>query len=443
MSPTLESIKEAAERLAERFEPTPLLPAPALSERGETEILLKAENLNRTGSFKIRGAYNTISRLGGSDACPGVICASAGNHAQGVALAARLSGITATIVMPITTPIIKVARTRALGAHVLLWGESYEEAYERALDVGRERGYVFVHAFEDEHVMAGQGTIGLEILEQAPDADAIIVPVGGGGLISGIAAAVKESGRPVAVYGVQAAGAAPAVAAFPEGKAVVLPHAETIADAIRFRRTSEVTLPLMKQYVDGLVEVSDEEISEAVVRLLEETKMVVEGAGAVPLAALMGGKLPVVPKRAVLVVSGGNMDLNLIARVIEQGLSRASRYLVIRTQVPDLPGRLHKLLSHFASKRVNVLDVVHRRAGWRIPLGRVEIELLLETKDKAHIKELLADLREAGYSVETGVAEPEPPPGKPEAEAAADETDGAEPEHEQEEDEDSDLNPPA
>jgi len=439
MSLTLRAIEEAAERLAERFEPTPLLPAPALSERGETEIVLKAENLNQTGSFKIRGAYNTISRLGGADACPGVICASAGNHAQGVALAAKLSGITATIVMPVTTPIVKVARTRALGAHVLLWGESYEEAYERALDVGRERGYVFVHAFEDDHVMEGQATIGLEILAQAPDADAVIVPVGGGGLISGIAAAIKQTKPGVAVYGVQAAGAAPAVAAFPEGKPVALPHAETIADAIRFRKTSDVTLPIMKEYVDGLVQVTDEEISEAVVRLLEEAKMVVEGAGAVPLAALMGGKLPVTPKKAVLVLSGGNMDLNLIARVIEQGLSRASRYLVIRTQVPDLPGRLHKLLSHFASKRVNVLDVVHRRAGWKIPLGRVEIELLLETKDQAHVKELLTDLREAGYSVETGVAEPEPEPAK--KKAARDEGEGAEPEPDPDEDEDADVNP--
>jgi len=436
MSLTLESIKDAAERLWEHFGPSPLLPAPGLSEGGPTTILLKAENLQRTGTFKIRGAFNTISRLGGGDACPGVICASAGNHAQGVALAARMTGITATIVMPVTTPIIKVARTRALGAHVLLWGETYEEAYQRALDVGRERGYVFVHAFEDDNVMAGQGTIGLEILDQVPDADAILVPVGGGGLISGIATAVKETRPDVAVYGVQAAGAAPVVAAFRDGKTATLAHAETIADAIRFRSSSDVTMPIMRKYVDGVVAVSDEEISEAVVRLLEETKMLVEGAGAVPLAALSTGKLPTVPKKAVLVLSGGNMDLNLIARVIEQGLSRASRYLVIRTQVPDLPGRLHKLLSHFASKRVNVLDVVHRRAGWRIPLGRVEIELLLETKDRSHVKELLTDLREAGYSVEPAWAEGDTPPDV-ETESAAEDSDGVEG------DEDSEVNPPA
>jgi threonine dehydratase len=416
MSLTIENIREAAAQLAPHFGPTPLLASPGLSAQFGKEIFLKAENLQRTGTFKIRGAYNRISRLGGPEECPGVICASAGNHAQGVGLAARMTGLTATIVMPVTTPIIKVARTRALGAHVLLWGESYEEAYQRALDIGRERGYVFVHAFEDLHVIAGQGTIGLEILEQAESLDAVVVPVGGGGLIAGIAMAVKEINPGIAVYGVQAAGAAPVVESIKSGKPVTLERAETIADAIRFRGTSEVTFPLITRYVDEVVTVSEQDISQAVVSLLEETKLVVEGAGAVPLAAVIAGKLPEKMAKTALILSGGNMDLNLIARVLEQGLSRANRYLVVRVRVSDTPGRLHRLLSHFVSKRINVLDVIHHRAGWCIPLGQVEIELLLETRDREHVMELLGDLKDAGYSVEC-----DENPEKPDRESPAEE----------------------
>lgn len=398
----LQRIGDAREHLAEHLGETPVLGSPELSDALGVEIALKAENLQRTGSFKIRGALHRILRLGDSEECPGVICASAGNHAQGVALAARISGLTATVVMPVATPLIKVARTRRYGAHVLLWGENYEEAYQRALDVGRERGYTYVHAFEDPDVMAGQGTIGLEILDQVDDLGAVVIPVGGGGLAAGMATAIKERRPEVAVYGVQAAGAAAMAASFESGEAVTLERAETIADAIRMRTASEVTLPILRRYLDGIVTVGEEAISEAMVRLLEETKMIVEGAGAVPLAAVMEEKIPKDRGRVVLMLCGGNMDLNMIGRVIEQGLSRAHRYLVLTVRVPDQPGRLHKLLSHFASKRVNVLDVDHRRAGWRIPLGQAEIELLLETRDEAHVAEILRDVDRAGYEVERG-----------------------------------------
>jgi len=399
---TLDAIREARARLAERFAPTPMLPAPDLTASFGREILLKAENLQRTGSFKIRGAWNRISRLGGPKACPGVVCASAGNHAQGVGLAAKMTGIHATIVMPVETPLIKVDRTRSHGAEVVLAGDSYEAAFAKAKEIGRERGLVFVHAFEDPEVIAGQGTAGLEILEQAEKAGVVVVPVGGGGLISGIATAVKETNPGIKVIGVQAAGAAPSAASLKAGKVVNLDHADTIADAIRFKTASEVTLPLLKRYVDDIVTVTEEEISGAVVKLMEESKLVVEGAGAVPLAAMMSGKIPKGKGSAVLVLSGGNMDLNMIARVLEQGLSRAGRYLVLCVQVPDRPGRLSRILTHLVSRGVNVLDVVHHRAGWSIPLGQVEIEFLVETRDAGHGAEIMDDLRAAGYSVHRG-----------------------------------------
>jgi threonine dehydratase len=401
---TLETIRDAAARLAPLFGPTPTLAVPAFSARAGREVLLKAENLQRTGSFKVRGAYNKISRLAEARACTGVVCASAGNHAQGVALAAKMSALPAVIVMPEETPLIKVVRTRAYGAEVVLQGEGYEDAFRAALEIGRARGYTFVHAFEDPEVMAGQGTIGLEILDQAPDVEAVVVPVGGGGLISGIATAIKAIRPEVAVYGVQAAGAAPAAASLRAGKAVSLPAAETIADAIRMKTVSAVTFPILQRLVDGVVPVEDEEIADAVVKLVEEAKLVVEGAGAAGLAALLAGRLPPGRGRIVVVLSGGNVDLNLIARVVEQGLSREGRYLVIRTRVPDRPGRLLKILAHLASRKVNVFDVVHHRAGWRIPLGQVEIELLVETRDAAHAAEIVADLTAAGYMVERGEA---------------------------------------
>jgi threonine dehydratase len=257
-----------------------------------------------------------------------------------------------------------------------------------------------VHAYEDRNVMAGQGTIGLEILEAFPDVQAILVPVGGGGLISGIAIAVKSLNPRVRIIGVQARGAAPVVRSFQEGRIASLPSADTLADAIRFKQASAVTMPIIHEYVDDMVDVTEEEIAESMVRLLEESKLVAEGAGAVGVAALLAGRVSRRLGRVCAVISGGNVDLNMMARVVEQGLSRANRYLVLRSQIPDKPGRLYGMLTHLSQRRINVLDVRHNRAGWRIPLGWVEVELLVETRNAAHVQEIIRSLKEAGYKIE-------------------------------------------
>ena len=397
-APALAEIQEARRLLAPLFETTPTLASPGLSRLAGRVVWLKAENLQVTGSFKIRGAYNRIFRM---ERPKGVVAASAGNHAQGVALAATMLGLRSTIVMPEETPLIKVERTKAYGAEVILHGASFEDAFAKASAL-RDRGRLtLVHAYEDREVMAGQGTIGLEILEAVPDLDAVLVPVGGGGLISGIAVAIKALRPEVAIIGVQAAAAAPAVTAFkgrgsrPAGRA----RGDTIADAIRFKRASAVTMPIIREHVDEMLEVTEEEIADAIVRLLEESKLVAEGAGAVGVAALVSGRVPKRFAHVCAVVSGGNIDLNMTARVLEQGLSRSDRYLVLRAQIPDKPGRLFGLLSHLARQRINVLDVRHNRAGWRIPLGAVEVEALVETRDAAHAAEILSSLEAAGYRV--------------------------------------------
>ncbi len=393
--PAFEEIEQAREILSRVLSPTPVLAAPAFSVSGGREVVLKAENLQRTGSFKIRGAYNRISRLSGSR---GVIAASAGNHAQGVGLAARMAGLPATIVMPVETPLIKVDRTRALGAEVILHGSSYEEAYRKASDLQGERGLTFVHAYEDRDVIAGQGTTGLEILEARPDTDLVVVPVGGGGLISGIALAVKTIAPATRVVGVQARGAAPAVRAYRGEHDVEIASPVTIADAIRFKKASGVTIPILRTHVDDMVEVDEEEISEAIVRLMEESKIVAEGAGAVGLAALLSGRLPE-SRVTCLVVSGGNIDLNMASRVLEQGLAKSNRFLVLRCPIVDKPGRLLAILTHMADQHVNVLDVHHYRAGWKVPLGLVEVEMLVETRNAEHADEIIRSLEAAGYEV--------------------------------------------
>jgi len=401
-APDIKAILEARELLSGLFPETPILtPRPSRGALpGSVRTLhLKAENLQVTGSFKIRGAYNRIARLSEPG---GVIAASAGNHAQGVALAASMLSREATIVMPEETPLIKVERTGALGARVVLHGGSFEEALDHAVAMGRAEKLVFVHAYEDRDVIAGQGTIGLEIGDVLPDVDAILVPVGGGGLISGIALATKGKKGRAAIIGVQASGAAPTAALFRGGKGASAPlhKAETIADAIRFKEASAVTLPIIRQHVDEMLTVTDEEIAGAILWLMEEAKLVVEGAGAVGVAAVLAGRVPARYGTVAAVVSGGNIDLNLIARVVEQGLARGGRFLVVRCRIPDRPGKLFSMLAHLAQLRVNVLDVRHNRAGWRIPLGVVEVELLAETRNAEHAREIVTSLADAGFDVE-------------------------------------------
>jgi threonine dehydratase len=353
--------------------------------------------LQRTGSFKIRGAYNKIRSL--PRETRGVVCASAGNHAQGVALAAQIAALPAIVVMPEDAPLTKAERTRGYGAEVLLSGTTLEAARERAVEIARERGYVFVHPFDDAEVIAGQATLGLELLEQLPEMTMVVVPVGGGGLISGVALAIKESRPGVRVVGVQAEGAAAAFRSYHGQGQVAVAEPATLADGIRVGRVSDLTLELMHRYVDDILTVSDEEIAAAMVQTLERSKLVVEGAGAAGLAALASGRLAA-SGQVCAVLSGGNIDLNLIARVIERGLTRAGRYTVLRFRISDRPGQLYQALATLARLKANVLEIAHRRAGFEVPVGFVEVVLRIETRDNAHGDQILEALRGAGFPAE-------------------------------------------
>jgi threonine dehydratase len=366
---------------------TPVYPSETFSRITGREVHLKAENLQRTGSFKIRGAVNMISTLSTSERERGVVAASAGNHGQAVAWAAREVGAPATIFVPQDAPMAKVDAARNYGARVQFAGAVFEETLAAALDYVAECGATFVHPFEDERVIAGQGTIGLELVEQLADVDTVLVPVGGGGLCAGIALALKAVSPDVRVIGVQAAGTLPSGSGF------------TIADGIAVKHPGELTMSILAEVCDELVAVGDEEISEAIVLLLERAKLVVEGAGAVGVAALLAGKVEGQGPTAV-VLSGGNIDATLLISVMRHGLTQAGRYLVLRTHVPDLPGELARLLGLLGSARVNVVSVEHHREGMEIPIGVTEVELTLLTRDRAHCDEVIATMQGWGYEVE-------------------------------------------
>ena len=385
--PTLADIRSARERIANYVRVTPVYPSETFSRITGREVHLKAENLQRTGSFKIRGAVNMISTLSTSERERGVVAASAGNHGQAVAWAAREVGAPATIFVPQDAPMAKVDAARNYGARVQFAGAVFEETLAAALDYVAECGATFVHPFEDERVIAGQGTIGLELVEQLADVDTVLVPVGGGGLCAGIALALKAVSPDVRVIGVQAAGTLPSGSGF------------TIADGIAVKHPGELTMSILAEVCDELVAVGDEEISEAIVLLLERAKLVVEGAGAVGVAALLAGKVEGQGPTAV-VLSGGNIDATLLISVMRHGLTQAGRYLVLRTHVPDLPGELARLLGLLGSARVNVVSVEHHREGMEIPIGVTEVELTLLTRDRAHCDEVIATMQGWGYEVE-------------------------------------------
>jgi threonine dehydratase len=362
---------------------------------------LKAECLQRSGSFKVRGAYNKISRLSDDEKKRGVIAASAGNHAQGVALAARLHGIKAVIVLPEIAPLTKVTATKAQGAEVVLHGMTFDEAVGYSRKLQQERGLTYVHAFEDETVIAGQGTIGCEIAEDLPAATVITVPIGGGGIISGIAIAAKALLPEVRIVGVQAANFAAVNPSLAAGKPVEVPHHPTIADGIAVKRPGEITLGLIEKFVDEVVEVTEEEIARGIYHCVQNAHTVVEGAGAAGVAALLAKKIKLTEDDVVCaVLAGGNIDANLLALVLQQVLVRQGRYIILKLLVPDRPGALADLLNHTARTGANVIEVFHRRAMWLAPLGRVGIELLLEVRDEAHGKEVFNYLENAGYHVE-------------------------------------------
>jgi threonine dehydratase len=364
-------------------------------------MFLKAESLQKSGSFKIRGAYNKISQLSDEEKRLGVITASAGNHAQGVALAARLVGIKATIVLPEFAPLTKINATRGFGAEVILKGTTFDEAvaYSRVLQA--EIGLSYVHAFDDERIIAGQGTIGMEIVEGLPDISTIVVPIGGGGIISGIAIAAKTLKPSVRLVGVQSENVSWVKPSLAAGHAVIPEPKPTIADGIAVKTPGEMTLPIIREYVDEIIEVDEEEIAQGIFHSVQNNRLVVEGAGAAGLAAILAGKVSLKPDETVCaVLCGGNIDANLLTRVLDHVLVRQGRYIMLSVLVIDRPGNLAGLLDTVAEAGANVIEVFHRRAMWLAPLGRVGIEMLLEVRDNDHGREVKKHLEKAGYQVE-------------------------------------------
>jgi len=381
IAPTLADIQEARERLRGIAEETPIYLSETFSRRVGREVRLKAENLQRTGAFKVRGAVNKLTTLSPEERAAGVVAASAGNHGQAVAWAARQLGIRATIFVPLTAPMAKIDACRNYGAATEMAGEDFEDALDAALAHVEETGGTFIHPYEDQLVVAGQGTIGLELLDQEPDVGTVLIPIGGGGLALGISTALRALKPEVRIVGVRAG-----------------VDGYTIADGIAVKVPSDFTMPLLEDLLDDIVAVTDEEISEAIVLLLERAKLVVEGAGAVGVAALLAGR-DGGTGTAVPILSGGNIDPTMLISVMRHGLSVAGRYLVMRTQIPDRPGELIKLLSLVAEERGNLVSVEHHREG-DLPVTATEVELTIVTRDEEHCKQLLAAMDERGYPVQ-------------------------------------------
>lgn len=394
---TLADVKQAHHAMYDVIHHTPLDQSTTFSQMAGYDVYLKLENLQKTGSFKIRGAYNKIYSLEAEEKAKGVIAASAGNHAQGVAYAARMAGIKATIVMPEVAPLAKIMATRGYGAEVILHGMGYDDAFQKAQEIEQEQGQTFIHAFNDHQVIAGQGTIGLEILEELEDVSAIVVPVGGGGLIAGIALVVKELAPHVKIYGVQAQGAPAMYMSKKAHMRKTTPDAMTIADGIAVKVPGDLTFSIIDRYVDEIVVVDDEAIASTILMMLERAKMMVEGAGAVGLAAILNHKIPGRGK-VVNVVSGGNVDVNFISRIIERGLVRAGRRIKIATFINDRPGVLQQLLTVIANMRANVIHVSHNRIEQNVPIGQAVVEISLETRDTQHAEQILVNLRQNGYN---------------------------------------------
>lgn len=395
-------ILEAADRLKKRVRRTELIHSHHFSERLGISVHLKCENLQRTGSFKIRGALNFMTAQPREALARGVITASAGNHAQGVAFSADLLGVKATVFMPESTPPQKVQATREYGAEVVLAGRNFDEAFAAAREAQKESGALFVHPFDDRLVMAGQGTIGMEILEELPDVSTILVPIGGGGLIAGIATAVKETHPYVRIIGVESKAAPSMHYSVKRGKILEAPLMVTLADGIAVKKVGKNTFPIVRELVDEVVLVDEEEIALAIVALLERTKLLVEGAGAVTLAALLNGKAGRLAGKTVCVLSGGNIDVKTISTVVERGLLAAGRYLKLKVVLDDVPGSLAKLAAEIAATRANIFLINHDRRSIDLPLGKTEVLLELETRGYDHIEEVIAHLGRRGYEVTVG-----------------------------------------
>ncbi len=394
---TLDRIYQASYVLKNVIRPTDLILAPQINR--DSQIYLKTENLQVTGSFKVRGAYFKMSQLSEEEKKRGVIACSAGNHAQGVALAAAKNGIPSIICLPDGAPISKVEATKSYGAEVCLVPGVYDDAYNRALDLKEEKGYTFIHPFDDEDVIAGQGTIGLELLDQLPDVDAVIVPVGGGGLISGVAFALKSLNPNVKVYGVQATGAPSMKNAIEHHKIERLNKVSTVADGIAVKEPGEHTFQLVSEYVDDIVTVTDDEISAAILALIEQQKLIAEGAGAVSVAAAMFNKVPIQGKKTVCLLSGGNIDVTILSRVINRGLLMSGRSADLIIELLDKPGQLVGVSSIIAGLGGNVVSVHHDRASEGSDVNACTLRITLETRDHAHGDQIRAALQEAGYTL--------------------------------------------
>ncbi len=397
---TLDKVYHANYALKEAIRQTDLIYSPVLSKECGCELYLKTENLQVTGSFKVRGAYYKISQLNEEEKSRGVIACSAGNHAQGVALASKKFGIKSIICMPDGAPLSKVEATKSYGAEVVLVPGVYDDAHNRAEELKAEKGYTFIHPFDDEDVIAGQGTIGLEITEQIKDADAVIVPVGGGGLISGVAFAIKSLNPKIRVYGVQAAGAPSMLNSLEHKKIETLPSVSTVADGIAVKEPGRLTFDLCSRYVDGIVSVTDDQVSAAILALIEKQKMIAEGAGAVALAAALFNKLPdVAGKKVVCLISGGNIDVTILSRVINRGLLMSGRQCSLTLELMDKPGQLVGVSEIIAQCGGNVTAVLHERTNEGTAINGCYLKLQIETKDFAHIKLIKDSLTKSGFKV--------------------------------------------
>jgi threonine dehydratase len=398
---TLPDVQAALERVRQSIYLSPCTISATFSQLTGNSIYLKLDNLQRTGAFKERGALNKLLTLTKKERDQGVIAASAGNHAQGLAYHAGKRGIRAQICMPLTTPLIKVSATKAYGADVVLHGANYDDACEEAIRRGQQQQLTFIHPFDDDAVIAGQGTLGLEMLQQHPEIEAVVVPIGGGGLIGGIACAIKETNPKVQVVGVQTSRLPSMKAAVAEGKPVTIPAAATIADGIAVRRAGDRTLPLVQKYVDQIVTVDEEEIANAILLLLEREKTMAEGAGAAAIAAIVNHKIEMSGKKIAVLVCGGNIDVTLLSRIIERGLVKDGRLVRLRVHLPDYPGALHRLTGILADHRANIVETSsYDRTYYGVNLGETAIDITMETRGPEQIAELLAALGAAGYSHE-------------------------------------------
>ncbi len=394
---TLDKIYHAKYILKQVIRETDVIQAPKINP--DANIWLKTENLQITGSFKVRGAYYKMSCLSDEEKAKGVIACSAGNHAQGVALAAAKNGIKSIICLPDGAPISKVEATKSYGAEVCLVKGVYDDAYKEALRQRDEMGYTFIHPFDDEYVIAGQGTIGLELIEQIPDMDAVIVPIGGGGLISGVAFAIKSLNPKIKIYGVQATGAPSMYNSVRDGKIGTLSGVSTIADGIAVKAPGETTFELVSQYVDEIVTVTDDEISAAILALMEQQKLVTEGAGAVAVAAAMFNKVPIKGKKTVCLLSGGNIDVTILSRVIKRGLLMTGRNSTLTIELLDKPGQLLEVSRIIAELGGNVISIHHERANEGAAVNGCYLRLVLETRNYEHIEAIKNALTENGFKI--------------------------------------------